>query len=294
MLQNLPTEIQSKIFRDYIPIKDKYSLLKIKNFYKFIITKFCWKSPIKISLKNLHLHNTYLLDKIKTGSFIRLPRHAVFQVSINYKTASVIIMEYKSKSLIRCKRIVKKIHYPIKQVHDYITQFYKFAVPVNFNDVYETWDRYIITFNPATCVLYYNDTRQFQLQPHYHNTFCSNDKSVCLLKTNKKLIIFFITKFRFLINDICPYLYEAFNMGNEEFNYKYPFLGSCVKIVKAYSFKTSFRRVSQLQMKLCTKKQKIQLKLLSKYGNLNSTSIQTQHIFHLLDDEYDYKHENKV
>lgn len=294
MLQNLPVEIQLKIFRDYIPIKDKYSLLKIKNFYKVLITKYCWKSPIKVPLKKLHLHNTYLLDKIKPGIFIRLPRNALFQVSINYKTAAVTILEYRSKNLIYLQRITKKISYPIKQVHEYITHFYKFATPVDFNDVYETWDRYIITFNPSTYVLYYNDTRQYKLQPHYYNTFCSSDKNVCLLKTSEKLTIFFIKKFRFLINDICSYLYDACNMGNEEFKYKFPFIGSFVKIVKAYSFKRSFKRVSRLHMKLSTKNRNIQLKLLSKYGNLNSTSIQTRYIFHLLDNEYDYKYEDNV
>lgn len=294
MLQNLPNEIQLKIFREYIPIKDKYSLLKIKNFYKFITTKYCWKSPIRVSLKSLHLHNTYLLDKIKPGNFIRLPRNVLFQVFINYKTASVTIVEYRSKHLIFLKQIVKKIHYPIKQVHEYITHFYKGATPVDFNDVYETWDRYIITFNPNTCILYYNDTRQYKLQPHYFNTFCSSDKSVSLLKTSDKLTIFFVRKFRFIINDMCSYLQDACNMGNEEFKYKFPFLGSCVKIVKAYSFKKCFKRVCQLNMKLDTKNRDIQLKFLGSHRNLDSTSLQTRYIFHLLDKEYDYKYEDNI
>lgn len=285
MLQNLPLDIQFKIFREYIPIKDKYTLLKIKNFYNVITTKYCWKSPIKISLKKLHLHNTHLIDKIKPGCFIRFPRNSVFQVYIDYKTASVIILEYKNKNLIKLKHFVKKIYYPIQQVHEYITQFYKFATPVDFNDVYETWDHYIITFNPYTCILCYNDTSQFQLHPHYNNTFCSNDKSVFLLKTRNKLIIFFMTKFRYLINDMCPYLYDAFKMGNEEFKYRYPFLGSCLKIIKAYSFKTSFRRVSRLQMNFHTKINKIQLKLSCKYSTLNLTGIQTRKIFRLCEEE---------
>lgn len=292
MLQNLPTEIQLKIFRDYIPIKDKYTLLKIKNFYKLLTTKYCWKSPIKICLRNLHLHTTHLLDKIKPGYFIRIPRNAIFQVSINYKTASVLIYEYRSKHIIRSKRIIKKRFHPIEKVHNYITQFYNSATPVDLNDVYETWDRYIITFNPNTCILYYNDTRQFQLHPHFHNTFCSSDKSVCLLRSGNRLIIFFITKFRFLINDMCHYLYDAFNMGNEEFIYRYPFLGSCVKIVKAYSFKTSFKRVSRLNMKFITNRHSIRLKLLCNYENLNSTNIQTLYLFHLMNDEYNYEYED--
>lgn len=294
MLQNLPNEIQLKIFREYIPIKDKYSLLKIKNFYKFIITKYCWKSPIRVSLKTLHLHNTYLLNKIKPGNFIRLPRNVLFQVLINYKTASVTIVEYRSKHLISLKRIVKNIHYPIKQVHEYITHFYNCATQVDFNDVYETWDRYIITFNPNTCILYYNDTCQYKLQPHYFNTFCSSDKSVSLLKTSDQLTIVFVKKFRFIINDICPYLQAAGNMGNEEFKYKFPFLGSCVRIVKAYSFKNSFKRVSQLHIKLNIKNRNIQLKFLRNYRNLDSTSLQTQYIFHLLEKDYDYKYKDNI
>lgn len=290
MLQNLPIEIQLQIFREYIPIKDKYTLLKIKKFYNLITTKYSWKYPIKISLKKLHLHNTHLLDKIKPGCFIRHPRNAVFKVSINYLCASIKIIEYRSKTLGRLKRIVKKIYYPVEQVHDYIAQFYKFATPVDFKDVYETWDRYIITFNPSTCILCYNETRQFQLHPHYHDTFCSTDKGVCLLKNRNRLVIFFITKFRVLIDDMCIYLYEALNMGNEEFKYKYPFLGSCVRIVKAYSFKTSFRHVSQLHMKFYTKQNKIQLKLLCKYED----PIQMRRIFHLMEDGTDYEYANYI
>lgn len=290
MLQNLPIEIQLKIFREYIPIKDKYTLLKIKKFYNLITTKYAWKCPIKISLKKLHLHNTHLLDKIKQGCFIRLPRNAVFKVSIDYKTASVTIIEYRSKTLGRSKRIIKKVYHPVEQVHNYITQFYKFATPVDFNDVYETWDRYIITFNPSTCILYYNDTHQFQLHPHYHDTFCSTDKGVFLLKNGNKLVIFFISKFRVLIDDMCIYLYEALNMGNEEFKYKYPFLGSCVRIVKAFSFKTSFRHVSQLYMKFHPKLNKIQMKLICKYDN----PIQLQRTFHLLEDGTNYEYEDYI
>lgn len=280
MLQNLPIEIQLKIFREYIPIKDKYSLLKIKQFYNLITTKYCWKSPINVSLKTLHLHNKHLLDKIKPGSFIRLPRNSVFQVSIDYKSASVIILEYKSKNLSCFKHTVKKTYHSVEQVHDYITQFYKLATPINFNEVYETWDRHIVTFNPNTCVLSYDDARQFQLHPHYYNTFCSNDKNICLLKSGNRLVILFIIKFRGTLNDMCPYLYEAFHMGNEEFKYRYPFIGSCVKIVKAYSFKISFKRVSRLYIKYCTKIEKMQLKLFCKYENFNLNSIQTQYIFH--------------
>lgn len=292
MLQNLPKEIQLKIFRDYIPIKDKYSLLKIKHFYNLITTKYCWKSPIKVSLKSLHLHNTYLLDKIKPGCFIRVPRNAVFQVLIDYKTASVTILEYKSKNLVRFKHTVKKNYYSVKQVHDYITKFYNLATSVDINNVYETWDRYIITFDPNTCILCYNDDCQFQLHRHYNNTYCSNDKRVFLLKSGNKLVIFFNIKFRCLINDMCSYLYEAFHMGNEEFKYKYPFLGSCVKIVKAYSFKISFKCVSRLHIKYSTKTDKMLLKLFCKYENFNAIPFQTRYIFHLVEDETDYNYED--
>ena len=280
MFFNLPIELQLKILREYMSIEDKYNLLKIKSFNNLLMEKYSWLYSLKIPLKKLHLHCKHLLDNVRPGYYVRYPRNALFRVSINYSAAKVTISEYKNKNIIYKQPLRKKIKYSAEKVGSFLNRFYTLAQNVNLNHVYETWDRYIITFDPDKNILGINDTKEFEMLRCHLNTFCTVDRSVYLLKERNRLIIFFARKPNIHI-DMCCYLHEARNMGIEELRYKNPFVGSLVKLVKAYSFHNNFKSVSKLDLQYKPKLHEIQLTFTGKYLNLNATNNQTLNLFHL-------------
>lgn len=278
MFFELPIEIQVKIVRDYIPVKDKFSLLKIKPFYNLLMQHYCWIKPLKIPLKSLQFHNSHLLDKVKSGHFIGFRRNAIFQVSVDYFTGTVTLLEFKSKKLVVREYNRKVVKYPPYRINSCINRFYQHTQEVDLNDTYETWNRYIITFHPTTHVLYFNKLKNYQMIPCCYNTFRTNDGKVFLFKDRNTLIIFFVIQ-SCVHRDMCAHLYCARSLGNEEFKYKYPITGSLVRMVKAYSFKNNFRCVSSLKMNFKPKQHNIKLKFVQRYQNLNFSSNETADIF---------------
>lgn len=138
MFFNLPVNIQLRILRYYIPLKDKYSLLKIKPFYILLRDKYTWMQPLKISLSNVKLHDIYLLSAFKSGFYITPERRSVFQFSINFKTASVTLLEFHSKKITYRRSFSINKKYSVLQIHKYLTAFYISAIKVHKEYVYET------------------------------------------------------------------------------------------------------------------------------------------------------------
>lgn len=276
MFFKLPLEIQFKILREYTITKDKYVLSNIKPFYNLLKCKHCWKKPLKISLKDIHLHNTHLIENFKTGVYIQeQSRNTLFVVSINYSTGTVTIKEYRCKNK---KYIYDKMcttFYPVELCNQYIQLFHKkvseiiscsdkLSMKYILNNLYQRTDgNQIIKFDPETGILLLNDETQFKLIRCYSNKFHSSTYRIYLLHESYMLVIFFARKVIF--DCLCHYLDIARTMDSQIFKYTYPFVGKNLTIIKALSCKKNFTCFSHVKMNYQPKSNDIQCSFEQKY-----------------------------
>lgn len=281
MFFNLPVDIQVKILRHYIPLKDKFSLLRIKPFYVLLKDKYAWIQPIKISLSNLKLHDRYLLSVFKSGFYITPERRSVFQFLIDYKSPSVTLLEFNSKNLTYKRSFSIDKKYSVSQIHQYLTTFYTTAVNVRKDHIFETWNRQIVTFDPHLGIfnLGFNEER-VMIRCHF-DVFRSQDFKTFLLYEGNTLTFFLVNNLFANTNmDLCYHMYHARRFGNEMFQYKFPAIASFVKLVKAFPFKNSFKCTNSAKFKYMSKTHCIKGRFINRYDSYYSdTPVSSYEIF---------------
>lgn len=180
--------------RQYITLKDKYTLLKIKPFYNLLKDKYASIQPLKISLINLKLHETYLVSAFQSGFYVTPERRSIFQFLIDYKSVTVTLLEFRSKKIAYKRSFSIKKIYSVPQIHQYLNIFYSTAERVQKEHIYETWNREIITFDPHTGVFNNNLGEEcFMIRCHF-DIFRSLDFKTFLLCEGNTLTVFLIKK----------------------------------------------------------------------------------------------------
>lgn len=269
-----------KILRHYIPLKDKYSLLKIKPFYNLLMDKYAWLQLPKISLSNVKLHDTHLLSVFKSGFFITPERRSVFQFLIDYKSPGVTLLEFHSKKISHKRSFSIHKKYSVSQMHQCLTIFYTTALPVQKRHVFETWNREIVTFDPHLGIFRNGlDEECIMIRCHFE-VFRSLDFKIFLLYEENMLIIYLVNNL-FANNrmDLCSYLYRSRNFGNEMFQYEFPTLAQFVKIIKAFSFKNSFKCTNSVKFKYMSQTHSIQCHFMNRYESYSDKHNSSYEIF---------------
>lgn len=282
MFFNLPVNIQLRILRHYIPLKDKYALLKLKPFAILLKDEYAWIHPPKISLSNIKLHDTYLLSAFKSGFYITPERRSVFQFLIDYKSASVTLLEFNSRKITYKRSFSIDKKYSVLQIHQCLTVFYTSATKVHKDHVYETWNRDIITFDPDTGIFNYGFFEECILIRCHFGVFRSLDFKTFLIYEGNRLTVFFAKNL--LANnslDLCSYLRQARSIGNEMFQYRFPAIAEFVTLVKAFSFKNSFKCTNYVKFRYMSQSHCIKCRFINRYDSYNGSQKSSYEIFNV-------------
>lgn len=256
-----------KILRSYVSLKDKYTLIKIKPFQTLLTDRYTWIQRPKKSLANLKLHDKYLLSKFKSGFYITPERRSIFQILIDYKSPGVTLLEFHSKKTVHKRFFSIHKKYTVSEIHKLLTTFYTIAYPVQKHHVFETWNREIVTFDSDSGIFRKNFDEECIMTRCHFDVFRSRDFKTFLLYDGNNTLTIFLVNHLFANNhiDLCSYLYHTRNFGNEMFQYEFPTLANFVKLIKAFSFKKSFKCTNSVKFKYLSQTHFIQCNFINRY-----------------------------